>query len=70
MDVADQAGGDYTARDITGRVPMGRFASPEDIARAIAFLAGDQQSCFINGHAFKVTGARCRMVRIQTGDEI
>src|SRR6201988_4545649 len=34
MDVADQAGGNYTDADITGRVPMGRFASPDDIARA------------------------------------
>jgi NAD(P)-dependent dehydrogenase (short-subunit alcohol dehydrogenase family) len=53
MDVADQAGGDYPDRDITDRVPMGRFAAPEDIARAIAILADDQQSGLINGHAFK-----------------
>src|SRR3984957_13930817 len=39
MDVADQAGGSYTDADITGRIPMGRFASPDDIAHAIAFLA-------------------------------
>ena len=39
MDVADQAGGGYTDEDIEGRVPMGRFASPEDIAQAILFLA-------------------------------
>jgi NAD(P)-dependent dehydrogenase (short-subunit alcohol dehydrogenase family) len=38
MDEADQAGGSYTDSDITGRVPMGRFASPDDIARAISFL--------------------------------
>jgi NAD(P)-dependent dehydrogenase (short-subunit alcohol dehydrogenase family) len=56
MDVADQAGGNYTDQDITDRVPMGRFASPEDIARAIAFLADDQQSGFINGHALAVDG--------------
>jgi len=56
MDVADQAGGSYTDADITGRVPMGRFASPDDIANAIAFLANEKQSAFINGHALAVDG--------------
>jgi NAD(P)-dependent dehydrogenase (short-subunit alcohol dehydrogenase family) len=56
MDVADQAGGSYTDADITGRVPMARFASPDDIARAIAFLADDQESGFVNGHALSVDG--------------
>jgi len=56
MDVADQAGGSYTDADITGRIPMGRFASPDDIARAIAFLADGEQSGFINGHALSVDG--------------
>jgi NAD(P)-dependent dehydrogenase (short-subunit alcohol dehydrogenase family) len=56
MDVADQAGGSYTDADITGRVPMGRFASPDDIAKAIAFLADPHESGFINGHALAVDG--------------
>jgi NAD(P)-dependent dehydrogenase (short-subunit alcohol dehydrogenase family) len=56
MDVADQAGGGYTDADITGRVPMGRFATPDDIARAIVFLADDDQSGFVNGHALAVDG--------------
>ncbi len=56
MDEADQAGGSYTDADITGRVPMARFASPDDIARAIAFLADDTQSSFINGHTLAVDG--------------
>lgn len=56
MDVADQAGGSYTDADITGRIPMARFASPDDIARAIAFLADGEQSGFINGHALSVDG--------------
>jgi NAD(P)-dependent dehydrogenase (short-subunit alcohol dehydrogenase family) len=56
MDVADQAGGSYTDADITGRVPMGRFASPDDIAKAIAFLADSQESGFVNGHALAVDG--------------
>jgi NAD(P)-dependent dehydrogenase (short-subunit alcohol dehydrogenase family) len=56
MDAADQARGTYTDADITGRVPMGRFATPDDVARAIAFLADDTQSSFINGHALSVDG--------------
>jgi NAD(P)-dependent dehydrogenase (short-subunit alcohol dehydrogenase family) len=56
MDVADQAGGSYTDADIIGRVPIGRFATPDDIARAIAFLADGEQSGFINGHALSVDG--------------
>jgi NAD(P)-dependent dehydrogenase (short-subunit alcohol dehydrogenase family) len=56
MDAADQTGGSYTDADIIGRVPMGRFASPDDIAKAIAFLADPQESGFINGHALVVDG--------------
>jgi NAD(P)-dependent dehydrogenase (short-subunit alcohol dehydrogenase family) len=56
MDAADQAGGSYTDADITRRVPMARFATPDDIAHAIAFLADDDQSSFINGHALAVDG--------------
>ena len=56
MDAADQAGGGYTDADITGRVPMGRFARPDDIAGAVAFLADDEASGFINGHALAVDG--------------
>lgn len=56
MDVADQAAGGYTDPDSMGRVPMGRFASPDDVARAIAFLADAQESGYINGHALVVDG--------------
>ncbi|MGB6745617.1 MAG: SDR family oxidoreductase [Terracidiphilus sp.] len=56
MDFADQAGGSYTDADIAHRVPMGRFASPDDIARAIAFLADPRESGFINGHTLTVDG--------------
>jgi NAD(P)-dependent dehydrogenase (short-subunit alcohol dehydrogenase family) len=56
MDAADQAGGSYTDADITGRVPMGRFATPDDIARAIAFLADENESGFVNGHTLVVDG--------------
>jgi NAD(P)-dependent dehydrogenase (short-subunit alcohol dehydrogenase family) len=56
MDVADQAGGSYTDADITGRIPMARFASPDDVARAIAFLADPEESAFVNGTALSVDG--------------
>src|SRR5216684_5491708 len=56
MDIADQNAGGYTDADITGRVPMGRFATPDDIARAIVFLADPQESGYINGHALAVDG--------------
>lgn len=56
MDDAAQAQGLYSDSDITNRVPMGRFASPDDVARAIAFLADAKQSGFVNGHALVVDG--------------
>ncbi len=56
MDAVDQARGTYTDADITNRIPMGRFATADDIAHAIAFLADDTQSPFINGHALSVDG--------------
>lgn len=56
MDVVDQVGGGYSDDDITGRVPMARFATPDDIARAILFLADPSQSGFVNGQALAIDG--------------
>src|SRR6202789_2552326 len=56
MDQADQAQGSYTDEDIIGANPMGRFATPDDIARAILFLADPEQSGFINGQALAIDG--------------
>ncbi len=56
MDVADQAGGRLHRRRHHRPRAMGRFATPEDIARAIAFLADGAESAFINGHALAVDG--------------
>ena len=56
MDVVSQSGGHYTDADITGRVPMGRFATPDDVASAILFLADERKSAFINGTALTVDG--------------
>lgn len=54
MDEADQGSGAYSDSDIIDRVPMGRFAKPEDVARAIAFLA--HEDGFINGASLPVDG--------------
>jgi NAD(P)-dependent dehydrogenase (short-subunit alcohol dehydrogenase family) len=56
MDEADQAGGYYSDADIENRVPMGRFARPNEIAEAIAFLADPALSGFINGMELRVDG--------------
>ena len=58
MDEEDQASGTggYTDEDIEGRTPMGRFARPEDVAQAIAFLADPNQSGYVNGHTLSVDG--------------
>lgn len=54
MDAADQGSGAYSDDDIVNRVPMARFAKPEDVATAIAFLA--QEDSFINGVSLPVDG--------------
>ncbi len=56
MDEKDMGSGAYTDADIENRVPMARFARPDDIAQAIAFLADSQQSAFVNGHTLSVDG--------------
>ena len=56
MDVADQGSGAYTDADIINRIPMARFARPEDVAQAIAFLADNEKSAFVNGAALTVDG--------------
>ena len=56
MDAADQGGGAYSDADIVNRVPMARFASPEDVAQAIALLLDAERTAFINGVALPVDG--------------
>ena len=56
IDEEDQGAGGYTDADIEGRVPMGRCAAPEDVARAVAFLADPGWSGFVNGHTLSVNG--------------
>ena len=56
MDDADQASFGYTDADIIGRTPIPRFARPDDIAQAVAFLADPALSGFVNGHCLSVDG--------------
>lgn len=56
MDAADQGSGAYSDADIVNRVPMARFATAQDVAEAIAFLADDKRSGFINGVSLPVDG--------------
>jgi NAD(P)-dependent dehydrogenase (short-subunit alcohol dehydrogenase family) len=56
MDAADMGSGAYTDADIEGRIPMGRFASPDDIARAILYLSDASASPFVNGITLSVDG--------------
>lgn len=56
MDVADQATAGYSDADIVNRVPMARFARPEDVAAAILYLADANNSGFVNGVCLPVDG--------------
>jgi len=56
MDDSAQGAGLYSDNDITNRVPMARFATPDDIAQAAAFLADPVLSGFVNGHTLSVDG--------------
>ncbi|WP_298291452.1 SDR family NAD(P)-dependent oxidoreductase [Novosphingobium sp.] len=55
MDEKDMGSGAYDDTDIVNRVPMARFAMPEDVGEAIAFLASDA-AAFINGVSLPVDG--------------
>jgi NAD(P)-dependent dehydrogenase (short-subunit alcohol dehydrogenase family) len=39
---------------IKGRIPLGRFATPEDIAKAVAYLAGEAD--YVTGETLNVNG--------------
>jgi NAD(P)-dependent dehydrogenase (short-subunit alcohol dehydrogenase family) len=56
MDDASQSEGAYQDVDIVDQVPLGRFARPDDIAQAVAFLADPEQSGFVNGVTLSVDG--------------
>lgn len=56
MDDASQGEGAYGDEDITQHVPLGRFATPDDIAQAVRFLADPGRSGFVNGVTLSVDG--------------
>jgi NAD(P)-dependent dehydrogenase (short-subunit alcohol dehydrogenase family) len=56
LTAASLLSGDYRVTDIIDRVPMARFARPEDVAEAIAFLLDANRSAFINGISLPVDG--------------
>jgi NAD(P)-dependent dehydrogenase (short-subunit alcohol dehydrogenase family) len=56
MDDASQGDGAYGDSDITDHVPLGRFATPDDVAQAVAFLADPAKAAFVNGVTLSVDG--------------
>lgn len=56
MDAADQGAGAYSDQDIVDRIPLARFARPQDVAAAIDFLLDANRSGFINGVSLPVDG--------------
>ena len=56
MDDESQGEGAYGDTDITEHVPLGRFATPGDIAQAVLFLADPARSGFVNGATLSVDG--------------
>ena len=50
-----------TRKQIVANVPLGRFGTPEDVAAAVAFLAGDAAS-HINGVNLTVDGGFLKRV--------
>ena len=56
MDEESQASGAYVDSDITDHVPSARFATPDDIAQAVAYLADPRRSGFVNGTTLSVDG--------------
>lgn len=50
-----QALGEETRKQIVANVPAGRFGTPEDVAAAVAFLAGPESS-YVTGQVLRVCG--------------
>ncbi len=50
-----QALPEETRKQIVANVPLGRFGSPDDVAKAVAFLAGCESS-YVTGQVLRVCG--------------
>lgn len=55
LDTLDREQGGYGDEDIERRTPLGRFATPEEVANTVCFLASDAAS-YINATAVAVDG--------------
>ena len=47
---------DLNSDAILSAIPLGRFGSPEDVAGAVKFLAGDPSAAYITGQTIQVDG--------------
>jgi len=46
---------ELAGEEILGRIPLGRYGEPEEVARAVCFLASDDAG-YITGEVLQVTG--------------